>query len=55
METILLDAMYEVPGSSVRHVLINEKVVQSQVPALYWSRGQGTAFWQEWNKEEEQA
>lgn len=52
METILLDAMYEVPGSSVRYVLINERVVKGGIPALYWSRGQGTAFLQEWAAEE---
>ncbi|KAG8793339.1 hypothetical protein FRC17_008462, partial [Serendipita sp. 399] len=45
MEGLLLDAMYEVPGSSVRYVLVNEKVVKGEAPALYWSRGEGSAFW----------
>jgi len=52
MENILLDAMYEVPGSSVRHVLINNSVARGDVPALYWSRGEGAAFWAAWAEEE---
>jgi ATP-dependent Clp protease ATP-binding subunit ClpX len=54
METLLLDAMYDVPGSGVRHVLINEGVVKGKHPALYWSRGEGAAFWHDWAMEEEQ-
>ncbi|PVG00188.1 ClpX, ATPase regulatory subunit [Serendipita vermifera] len=54
METLLLDAMYDVPGSGVRHVLINEGVVKGKNPALYWSRGEGAAFWHDWAMEEEQ-
>ena len=53
METLLLDAMYDVPGSGIRHVLINESVVKGERPAMYWSRGEGTAFWHEWATEEE--
>ncbi|KIJ56652.1 hypothetical protein M422DRAFT_773433 [Sphaerobolus stellatus SS14] len=45
MESLLLDAMYEVPGSSVRHVLINEAVARGTEPAMYWSRGEAANFW----------
>jgi len=52
MEDMLLDSMFEVPGSSVRHVLINERVAKKLEPALYWSRGEGAAFWATWADEE---
>lgn len=45
--------MYEVPASGIRHVLITEDVVDGKCPALYWSRGDGSAFWQAWAHEEE--
>jgi len=51
MESVLLEPMYEVPGSSVRHVLINDATVRGG-PALYWHRGQATAFWTAWAEEE---
>ncbi|KAH9503267.1 hypothetical protein Btru_068621 [Bulinus truncatus] len=35
METILLDAMFEVPGSDITTVIINEKVVKAEEPAAY--------------------
>jgi len=44
--------MYEVPGSSIRHVLINDAVVRGEQPALYWSRGEGAQFWTAWAEEE---
>jgi ATP-dependent Clp protease ATP-binding subunit ClpX len=53
METVLLDAMYDVPGSGVRYVLVTKAVVEGSEKAGYWSRGEGTAFWSEWAKEEE--
>ncbi|KAH7105649.1 ClpX, ATPase regulatory subunit [Auriculariales sp. MPI-PUGE-AT-0066] len=53
MESTLLESMYEIPGSSVRHVLITESVVRGQSPALYWSRGEAAAFWNAWAAEEE--
>jgi len=52
MESILLDAMYDVPGSGVRYVLVTKAVVEGSEKAGYWSRGEGTAFWDEWAKEE---
>ncbi|KAG8759043.1 hypothetical protein FRC14_006875 [Serendipita sp. 396] len=52
MEGLLLDAMYEAPGSGIRYVLINEKVVKGEIPALYWSRGDGSAFWNEFYAED---
>ena len=45
--------MYEVPASGIKHVLITEDVVDGKCPALYWSRGEGSAFWQAWAYEEE--
>jgi len=53
MENLLLDAMYEVPGSSVRHVLINKAVAQGREHALYWSRGEAAKFWAKWADEED--
>jgi len=52
MENLLLDAMYEVPGSNIKHVLINEAIAQGKQPALYWSRGEGAAYWTAWAEEE---
>ncbi|CAG7846619.1 ATP-dependent Clp protease ATP-binding subunit ClpX {ECO:0000255/HAMAP-Rule:MF_00175} [Serendipita indica DSM 11827] len=51
-ENLLLDAMYEVPGSGVRYVLITDKVVRRESPAMYWSRGDAAAFWAEVAREE---
>ncbi|KAF8450759.1 ClpX ATPase regulatory subunit [Boletus edulis BED1] len=53
MELLLLEPMYEVPGSTVRYVLINEEVVLGKKPAMYWSRGEGPAFWAAWTNEEQ--
>ncbi|THH10088.1 hypothetical protein EW145_g1566 [Phellinidium pouzarii] len=52
MESLLLDAMYEVPGSNTKYVLINESVAQKKHSALYWTRQDGSAFWDVWAKEE---
>jgi len=52
MENLLLEPMYEVPGSNIRHVLINDSVVRGEQPALYWSRGEGAQFWTAWAEEE---
>lgn len=35
METLLLDSMFDVPGSNISSVIINEKVVNGEEPALY--------------------
>ncbi|RMZ77906.1 hypothetical protein DV738_g4144, partial [Chaetothyriales sp. CBS 135597] len=44
METILGDAMYEAPGSSVRYALVTEKVAKRQEGVLYFGRGQVGSF-----------
>ncbi|KAG9106522.1 hypothetical protein FRC07_008798 [Ceratobasidium sp. 392] len=45
MESVLLDSMYDVPGSGVRFVLIDHATVRGDRPAGYWSRGQATQFY----------
>ncbi|EEB97495.1 hypothetical protein MPER_03174, partial [Moniliophthora perniciosa FA553] len=52
MEKILLEPMYEVPGSDIRHVLITEEVVRGQGPPGYWPKGSAAAWWEAWAKEE---
>jgi len=52
MENLLLEPMYEVPGSNIRHVLIDKTVVRGEKPALYWSKGEGAAFWTAWTEAE---
>jgi len=52
MENLLLEPMYEVPGSHIRHVLIDKTVVRGERTALYWSKGEATAFWTEWTEAE---
>lgn len=44
MEAILGDAMFEVPGSSVKYVLITENVAKREEGAHYLGRGQGGRF-----------
>jgi ATP-dependent Clp protease ATP-binding subunit ClpX len=44
METILSDAMFEAPGSSVKFVLVTEAVAARQEQAIYLARGQGGKF-----------
>lgn len=44
METILGDAMFEGPGSSVKFVLVTEAVAARKEKAVYLSRGQGGKF-----------
>ncbi|KAF9008752.1 P-loop containing nucleoside triphosphate hydrolase protein [Cyathus striatus] len=52
MESLLLDSMYEVPGSDICHVLITEDVVKGTASPGYWYRGDGVAFWEAWANEE---
>jgi len=52
MEALLLEPMYEVPGSNIRHVLITVDVVRGLKPPGYWNKGEGVAFWEAWAKEE---
>ncbi|OWZ45084.1 ATP-dependent Clp protease ATP-binding subunit ClpX [Cryptococcus neoformans] len=51
LEEVLLDAMFEVPGSSVRYCLITEAVVRKDCAAHYFSRGQNVAFLEAIEKE----
>jgi ATP-dependent Clp protease ATP-binding subunit ClpX len=44
METILGDAMFEAPGSSVKYVLVTEGVAKREEGAVYFGRGQGGKF-----------
>lgn len=44
METLLGDAMFEAPGSSVKYVLVTEKVAKREEGAIYFGRGQGGKF-----------
>ncbi|KAJ9124564.1 hypothetical protein QFC24_003356 [Naganishia onofrii] len=44
LEELLLDAMYEVPGSAIRYAAVTEDVVRKAVPTLYFSRGQKEMF-----------
>lgn len=44
LETILSDAMFEAPGSSVKFVLVTENVADRQEKPLYFGRGQGSKF-----------
>ncbi|KAG6838005.1 hypothetical protein H0H93_008399 [Arthromyces matolae] len=53
-ETLLLEPMYEVPGSDIRHVLITADVVRGKAPPGYWGKGAGVAFWEAWAQEESQ-
>ncbi|CAG7928632.1 unnamed protein product [Penicillium olsonii] len=44
METILSDAMFEAPGSSVKFVLVTEAVAERKEKPVYLARGQGGRF-----------
>jgi ATP-dependent Clp protease ATP-binding subunit ClpX len=44
METILSDAMFEAPGSSVKFVLVTEAVAERKEKPIYLARGQGGRF-----------
>jgi len=53
MENLLLDAMYECPGTSVRYVLVDRSVVLGERQAHYWSRSEGAVFYSMLAEEEE--
>ncbi|KAI0335513.1 ClpX ATPase regulatory subunit [Cubamyces sp. BRFM 1775] len=55
LENLLLEPMYEAPGSWIRHVLIHEAAVLGTAPPDYWGSGKGEAdrFWKAWTAEEE--
>ncbi|PWY94935.1 ATP-dependent Clp protease [Aspergillus sclerotioniger CBS 115572] len=44
LETILSDAMFETPGSSVKFVLVTESVAERNEKPVYLARGQGGRF-----------
>ena len=44
MERLLADAMFEVPGSSVKFVLVTGQAARKEKPVVYLSRGQGAKF-----------
>ncbi|KAA1466290.1 ClpX ATPase regulatory subunit [Dentipellis sp. KUC8613] len=52
MEQLLLEPMYEAPGSNIGYVLISRDVVQGKGGALYWSQGEGAKFWSAWAEKE---
>ncbi|KAL0580936.1 ATP-binding protein [Marasmius crinis-equi] len=53
MEQILLEPMYEVPGSEIRHILITDKFVRGEAPPRYWRKPDSAiACWNAWATEE---
>ncbi|KIY73798.1 ClpX ATPase regulatory subunit [Cylindrobasidium torrendii FP15055 ss-10] len=54
MESVLLDPMYETPGSDVRHVLITEDTVLGKTPARYWTKSDSAPveFLKAWSADE---
>jgi len=52
MESLLLDPMYEVPGSDIRHVLITRAVVLGQSRPLTWPHDGAAECWSVYAKEE---
>ncbi|KAI9000965.1 ClpX ATPase regulatory subunit [Trametes punicea] len=55
MESLLLDPMYEAPGSWIKHILIREAAVLGEAPPDYWgsSKGEVDKFWKTWAAEED--
>ncbi|KFY07916.1 hypothetical protein V492_06694 [Pseudogymnoascus sp. VKM F-4246] len=54
VEMLLGEAMYEVPGSSVRYVLVDERAAKREGRVGYWSRGKGGEFVRAWEQEEKE-
>ncbi|KAL0949889.1 hypothetical protein HGRIS_009919 [Hohenbuehelia grisea] len=52
LESLLLEPMYEVPGSDIRHILIKDTTVRGEEGPLYWTKGEGAVFWAAWAEEE---
>ncbi|EPS45209.1 hypothetical protein H072_808 [Dactylellina haptotyla CBS 200.50] len=44
LERLLLDAMYETPGSSVKYVLVNSAAAKGEQAPIYFARGQHDRF-----------
>ncbi|KAL6309524.1 P-loop containing nucleoside triphosphate hydrolase protein [Sparassis latifolia] len=53
MEALLLEPMYEAPGSNIRHVLITGAVARGEASAMYWGKGEASVFWSTWAEEEQ--
>ena len=43
-ERLLTETMFEAPGSSIRYVLVTEKVAKKEAPPVYMARGQQHKF-----------
>ncbi|KFX96469.1 hypothetical protein V490_03333 [Pseudogymnoascus sp. VKM F-3557] len=54
VEMLLGEAMYEVPGSSVRYVLVDARAARREGRVGYWSRGKGIEFVNAWELEEKE-
>jgi len=54
VEMLLGEAMYEVPGSSVRYVLVDGRAARREGRVGYWSRGRGGEFRRVWDAEEKE-
>ncbi|OBT98437.1 hypothetical protein VE01_03069 [Pseudogymnoascus verrucosus] len=54
VEMLLGEAMYEVPGSSVRYVLVDARAARREGRVGYWSRGKGGEFVRAWEMEEKE-
>ena len=54
VEMLLGEAMYEVPGSSVRYVLVDARAARREGRVGYWSRGKGGEFVRAWELEEKE-
>ncbi|OBT68061.1 hypothetical protein VE03_01591 [Pseudogymnoascus sp. 23342-1-I1] len=54
VEMLLGEAMYEVPGSSVRYVLVDARAARREGRVGYWSRGKGGEFVSAWELEEKE-
>ncbi|KAK6534248.1 hypothetical protein TWF281_005578 [Arthrobotrys megalospora] len=44
LERLLSDAMFEAPGSSIKHILVNAAAAKFEQPPIYFARGQQGAF-----------
>ncbi|KAI9063191.1 ClpX ATPase regulatory subunit [Trametes sanguinea] len=55
MEALLLDPMYEAPGSWIKRILIREEAVLGEAPPDYWgaSKAEADKFWKAFEAEEE--
>jgi len=53
MEKLLLEPMYEVPGSDIKGVLITEQVTKGEAPPQYFRKSQNAVeFWESWAADE---